>query len=106
LPGALVVTAGIFAPASLHLLAHHPLERLMHHPRARIFLEGITAGVVGLIATPPWASWPHTLRDVPTVLVFAAAARLPLPLQGPARPLYALAAAALAGALRYLVLPV
>ena len=107
LPGALVVTAGIFAPAfGFTLLAHHPLERLMHSPRARIFLEGITAGVVGLIATTTLGLMAHTLRDVPTVLVFAAAAVFLFRSKARLAPMYALAAAALAGALKYLVLPV
>ncbi len=105
-PGALVVTAGIFAPAfGFTLLAHHPLERLMHHPRVRIFLEGITAGVVGLIATTTLGLMATTLRDVLTVLVFAGAAVFLFRSKARLAPMYALAGAALAGALRYLVLP-
>jgi chromate transporter len=106
-PGALVVTAGIFAPAfGFTLLAHHPLERLMHHPRVRVFLEGITAGVVGLIATTTLGLMANTLRDVLTVLVFVAAAAFLFRSKARLAPMYALAGAALAGALRYLVLPV
>src|SRR5688500_19525708 len=49
--GAVVLTIGIFLPAfALTLLAHDPLERLVTRPRIREFLEGLTAGVVGLIA--------------------------------------------------------
>ncbi|WP_224363770.1 chromate efflux transporter [Hyalangium versicolor] len=74
LPGALAMTAGIFAPAfAMTLLAHDPLERLLHHPRARVFLEGVTAGVVGLIAGTALPLLRTAVRDVPTGLVFAAA---------------------------------
>ena len=49
--GALLMTAGTFLPAfAFTLVAHEPLERLVHHPRARTFLKGLMAAVVGLIA--------------------------------------------------------
>jgi chromate transporter len=49
--GALVLTAGIFLPAfAFSLVAHGPLERLVSKPSIREFLEGVTAGVIGLIA--------------------------------------------------------
>lgn len=49
--GALVLTIGIFLPAfAFSLVAHEPLERLVSRPSIREFLEGVTAGVVGLIA--------------------------------------------------------
>jgi chromate transporter len=73
LTGALVMTAGIFAPAfGMTLLAHDALERLLHHPRARVFLEGVTAGVVGLIAGTALPLLRAAVHDVPTGLVFAA----------------------------------
>jgi chromate transporter len=51
LSGGLLATLGIFAPAfSFSLLAHGPLERLVSAPRVHHFLDGVTAGVVGLIA--------------------------------------------------------
>jgi chromate transporter len=103
-PGALAVTAGIFAPAfGFTLLAHHPLERLMHHPRARVLLEGITAGVVGLIATTTLGLMATTLRDIPTVLVFAAAALFLFRSKARLAPMYALLGAALVGGLRHLL---
>ncbi|WP_224248586.1 chromate efflux transporter [Hyalangium gracile] len=74
LPGALAMTAGIFAPAfAMTLLAHDPLERLLDHPRARGFLEGVTAGVVGLIGGTALPLLRAAVHDVPTGLVFAAA---------------------------------
>lgn len=52
LPGALVLTAGVFAPAfAFTLIGHRWVERLVGQPRLHGFLDGVTAGVVGLIAT-------------------------------------------------------
>jgi chromate transporter len=49
--GAAVLTAGIFLPAfAFTLVGHRHLERLIDHPGAHGFLDGVTAGVVGLIA--------------------------------------------------------
>jgi chromate transporter len=49
--GAVAMTVGIFLPAfAFTLVGHDALERWVHHPRIRLFLEGVTAGVVGLIA--------------------------------------------------------
>jgi chromate transporter len=49
--GAVAMTVGIFLPAfAFTLVGHDPLERLVHQPRVRLFLEGVTAAVVGLIA--------------------------------------------------------
>jgi chromate transporter len=49
--GALVLTFAIFLPAfAMTLLAHDQLDRLVKRPSIREFLEGVTAGVVGLIA--------------------------------------------------------
>jgi chromate transporter len=51
LAGALLVTAGVFIPAfGFTLLGHDFFERWLHHPRIRVFLDGVTAAVVGLIA--------------------------------------------------------
>ncbi len=74
LPGALAMTAGIFAPAfGMTLLAHDPLERLLLHPRARVFLEGVTAGVVGLIGGTALPLLRAAVDDVLTAVIFAAA---------------------------------
>jgi chromate transporter len=49
--GALAMTIGIFLPAfSFSLLFHRHLEAVIANPLLRHFLEGVTAGVVGLIA--------------------------------------------------------
>lgn len=49
--GALALTAGVFLPAFLFsMLFFRHLEVVIAQPRLRHFLEGVTAGVVGLIA--------------------------------------------------------
>ncbi len=50
LPGALLVTVGIFAPAFVFpLLLHDALERLTRNRRMHALLDAVTAAVVGLI---------------------------------------------------------
>jgi chromate transporter len=72
--GAIVLTIGIFLPAfAFTLLAHDQLEKLVTQPRTREFLEGVTAGVVGLIAGTTIALIKVSVTSVPTVLVFAVA---------------------------------
>jgi chromate transporter len=49
--GALSLTIGIFAPAfSFTLIGHKYLERIIENKALHVFNDGITAGVVGLIA--------------------------------------------------------
>jgi chromate transporter len=72
--GAVAMTAGMFLPAfALTLLAHEPLEKLVHQPRLRLFLEGVTAAVVGLIAATALALLRLSLTSVETVVIFAVA---------------------------------
>jgi chromate transporter len=72
--GAVAITAGMFLPAfALTLLAHEPLEKLVHQPRLRLFLEGVTAAVVGLIAATALALLRLSLTSVETVVIFAVA---------------------------------
>ena len=50
-PGALAMTVGIFLPAfCFTLFFHDQLERIVDHGALHSFLEGVSAGVVGLIA--------------------------------------------------------
>ena len=72
--GALLLTLGIFLPAfAFTLVAHDPLERLLHHPRVHAFLEGVTAAVVGLIAGTAGSILVGTLSSAMTITVFALA---------------------------------
>tara|TARA_B100001109_G_scaffold222053_1_gene193795 strand:- start:418 stop:744 length:327 start_codon:yes stop_codon:yes gene_type:complete len=49
--GALVATAGLFAPSfGMILIATPLLQRLRGQPRFRAFLEGVLAGVAGAMA--------------------------------------------------------
>jgi chromate transporter len=67
------MTAGIFLPAfAFALLFYERLERVIEDERLHRFLEGVAAGVVGLIAvTAIQLGW-NVSRSVPT-LVFGAA---------------------------------
>jgi chromate transporter len=72
--GAVSMTAGMFLPAfALTLAAHEPLEQLMHHAGLRLFLEGVTAAVVGMIAGTALALLHQLLDSLDAMLVFAVA---------------------------------
>jgi chromate transporter len=81
LPGALAITAGIFLPAfGFALLFYDHLERVIEDQRLHRLLEGIAAGVVGLIAiTALQLGW-TVARSLPSlawgVPLFAAALAL------------------------------
>lgn len=70
--GGLAVTLGIFGPAfAFTLVGHNLMERLIANTALHSFLDGITAGVVGLIAATTIVLLRATLVDVPTLLIFA-----------------------------------
>jgi chromate transporter len=72
--GALLMTVGIFLPAfAFTLLGHDAMERLVHQPRIRVFLDGVTAGVVGLIAGTTVVLLRTSVTNAETVIVFALA---------------------------------
>jgi chromate transporter len=73
LPGALAITAGIFLPAfAFALLFYDRLERVIEDERLHRFLEGVAAGVVGLIAvTAIQLGW-GVARAVPSFVAGAA----------------------------------
>jgi len=72
--GAIMLTVGIFLPAfAFTLLAHDPLEKLVSEPRVREFLEGITSGVVGLIAGTSIALVVVSVVNIITVIIFTVA---------------------------------
>ena len=75
--GAVLMTAGIFLPAfSFTLVAHDALERLVERRGVHAFLEGVTAGVVGLIAATTVNLLRTTLTGMAAVAVFAVALTL------------------------------
>jgi chromate transporter len=70
LSGALAMTAGIFLPAfAFALLFYDRLERVIEDQRLHRFLEGVAAGVVGLIATTALQLGWNVGRSVPSLLV-------------------------------------
>lgn len=72
--GALALTGGVFLPAfAFTLLAHQPLERATRHPAIRAFLDGVTAGVVGLIAATSLVLLAASVRSPIAILIFLAA---------------------------------
>ena len=72
--GAVVLTAGIFLPAFLFtLLGHDALERFVHEPRVALFLAGVTAGVVGLIAGTTISLLLAGVTSLEALLLFALA---------------------------------
>jgi chromate transporter len=72
--GALVMTFTTFLPAfAMTLIAHEPMERIIHDPRVRTFLDGLTAAVVGLIAGTALTLLISNVHGVIAGFVFAAA---------------------------------
>lgn len=70
--GAVVITIGIFLPAfTFSLIGHDALERLIHQPRIRLFLDGVTAGVIGLIAGTTLALLKVSLTGLEAVILFS-----------------------------------
>lgn len=69
--GAIAMTVGIFLPAfGFTLIGHDALERLVHQPRIQLFLAGVTAGVVGLIAGTTLALLKVSLTGLEAGLLF------------------------------------
>ncbi|MBL8162056.1 MAG: chromate transporter, partial [Anaerolineae bacterium] len=72
LQGAIAVTAGIFLPAFAFTLAGHNLmERLIANTALHSFLDGVTAGVVGLIAATTLVLLRAAISDWSALLIFA-----------------------------------
>jgi chromate transporter len=72
--GALAMTFGIFLPAfSFSLLFHRHLNAVVSNPLLKHFLEGVTAGVVGLIAVTTLTLGRTAIPDWRAAIIFAAA---------------------------------
>jgi len=71
LTGALIITAGIFLPAfSFTLIGHELLERLIERPRVQTMLDGITAGVVGIIAATTVSLFRSGITSIAAAAIF------------------------------------
>lgn len=106
LAGALAITAGIFLPAfAFALLFFERLEQVMEDERLHGFLEGVAAGVVGLIAVTAIELGWNVASAVPSLLPAAALFAVSLALlylwRSALSVLVVMFAAALAGALAF-----
>ncbi len=69
--GALTITAGIFLPSfAFTLIGHTVFEKLVDNKQLHAFLDGVTAGVVGLIAATALQLLLVALPDIPAVIIF------------------------------------
>jgi chromate transporter len=72
--GALAMTFGIFLPAfAFTLVGHEYLERLIANPSVHTFLDGVTAGVVGLISATTLVLFRQAITSLPAAVIFALA---------------------------------
>jgi chromate transporter len=72
--GAIALTVGIFLPAfAFTLIGHEYVEKLVENKAAHAFLDGVTAGVVGLIAVTAIGLFREAVFDIPTIIIFALA---------------------------------
>ncbi|HCK66257.1 MAG TPA: chromate transporter [Anaerolineae bacterium] len=72
--GAIAMTIGVFAPAfSFTMIGHDYLEKLVENKSAHAFLDGITAGVVGLISATAIYILIETITSIPALIIFSLA---------------------------------
>ncbi len=72
--GAIALTFGVFLPAfAFTLIGHQYVERLVENKAAHAFLDGVTAGVVGLIAVTAIGLFREAVIDIPTIIIFVLA---------------------------------
>lgn len=71
LVGGLALTAGIFLPAfAFTLVGHNVMERLIANAALHNFLDGVTAGVVGLIVATTLVLLRSAIVDLPALVIF------------------------------------
>lgn len=72
--GAIIITVAIFAPAfAFTMVGHNYLEQLVNNQSAHTFLDGVTAGVVGLIGATALNILSQTLINAHAWIIFVAA---------------------------------
>lgn len=72
--GAIAMTIGVFAPAfAFTIIGHETLEKLIENKSAHAFLDGITAGVVGLIAATALGILSETVIGLNAWVIFSLA---------------------------------
>ena len=73
-PGAIAITAGIFLPAFLFtIIGHSYLEKVVEIKSLHAFLDGVTAGVVGLITVVAVQLFPTAVNGFIGYMIFALA---------------------------------
>lgn len=73
-PGAIIITIAIFSPAfAFTMLGHDYLERLINNQAAHAFLDGVTAGVVGLISATALGILSETVIGIHAWIIFSIA---------------------------------
>lgn len=72
--GAVIITLAIFAPAfAFTMVGHDYLERLVNNQSAHAFLDGVTAGVVGLISATALDILSETVIGLHAWIIFSLA---------------------------------
>lgn len=72
--GAVIITAAIFTPAfAFTMIGHDYLERLVDNQSAHAFLDGVTAGVVGLIGATALGILSATVIGLHAWMIFSLA---------------------------------
>jgi chromate transporter len=72
--GALAITVGIFLPAFvITMLGHRYLETAIDNARLHAVLDGVTAGVIGLVAATAIPLAAASLTTIPAVAIFGGA---------------------------------
>ena len=72
--GAIAITLGIFAPAfAFTMIGHEYVEKLVENTAVHAFLDGVTAGVVGLIAATALNILSETVTGIHAWVIFALA---------------------------------
>lgn len=71
--GAAIITAAIFLPAfAITMIGHEALERLVDNHSAHAFLDGVTAGVVGLIGATALGILSEAVSGLHAWIIFGA----------------------------------
>jgi chromate transporter len=72
--GAIAITIGIFLPAfAITLLGHRYLEAAVDNPRLHAVLDGVTAGVIGLVVATSIPLAFAALTTIPAIAIFGGA---------------------------------
>jgi chromate transporter len=70
--GAVIITIAIFAPAfAFTMIGHETLEKLVDNKSAHAFLDGVTAGVVGLISATALGILSQTIIGLNSWIIFS-----------------------------------